>query len=472
MKSRTTQGIKAALIALLAVGWLTFGWTLAHATSVDAISGNINAMRQLPPSNIVQRLPGAAPYYGPSICQQQLPAIEASLTSFDPAYTCTCSDPKKPPVCQGPAHYATATTTCAPETPFGSGVAPPLGGPNPQPQDWAVNQATVGVGCSTTCDRYSNCTTTCNPGMGCQYPANSTASVSSAPVSCASLGLTTTWLQQYAQWGVYQYASYSRYGGSTGVTGYANVCVAALAPVGTPAPSGWPAPTASNPLPWPYTMVPCNYVGIPVSTTVASAQTCQVFQTSCSPTWLEGYATYATWGATASITSLTGGGLSPNFAPAGYPGWQGPFMTQSRGSDGCAARYACTGSPQSSIPIEMSCWGSYNNGLGSTGFGTMGSASIPNGGSGGTYPDYNSTTTYAGPTASAAWGCNGNGGPVPSNVVVTCSGAVCTYSMVITPSGSCQNHIPVIQWNMYRDDYLPICPAGTSYKPALNLCTN
>jgi len=468
MQSRITKSAER-LPRILVAAALGLAASRSQATSVDTISGNINAMRQLTPANIVQRLPGTAPYYGPSICQQQLKAMEARLAAFDPAYTCTCPDQNKPPKCQGPAHYATATTTCTPETPFGSSVAPPLGGANPQPADWALNTAIPGLAAMTSCSGQGGCSTSYTPaGMTCSYPANSNAAVSSAGVSCASLGLTTSWLKQYAQWGVYQ-SGYSSYGGATGASGYPNVCVVAIAPLGTPAPAGWPSPSASNPLPWPYVMTSCANVGQPEAAPTAAAETCQVFQATCSPTWVEGYASF--W--YASLTSLAGNGLAPNLPPPGYPGWQGPFISKTSGSDGCAVRYACTGTPQSTIPIEMTCWGSYNSGgLGSTGFGTMASASIPNGGAGGTYPDYNSTTTYSGPTAWASWGCNGNGAPVPSNVVVQCSGAVCTYTMVVTPSGACQNHIPPIQWNMYRDNYLPICPSGTSYNAALNLCTN
>lgn len=466
MKNRTTRIAERSRILMLAVGCLLAGWPLAHATSVDAISGNVNAMRQLSQSNIVQRLPGTAPYYGPSICQQQLQAMEASLTAFDPAYTCTCTSQNKPPSCQGPAHYATATTTCAPETPFGTSVAPPMGGPNPQPQDWAVNQAIPGVQAVQTCTGQGGCSTSYTPaGVTCPYPANSAAAVSSSGASCASLGLTTAWLTQYAKWGVSQYGQY-------GTGGYPNVCVMAVAPLGTPAPAGWPAQTAANPLPYPYVFSDCANVGQQDFSTTAAGEFCRVDQATCSPTWVEGYATYATWGSTASLVSLTGGGLAANFAPSGYPGWQGPFITKTNSQDGCAARYACLGTPQSTIPIELTCWGSYNNGLGSTGTGVLGSASIANGSAGGTYPNYTSTTSYTGPTAQASWGCNGNGGPVPTTVIENCSGAVCTESIQIASSGSCANHIPPIQWNMYRDNYLPICPSGTSYKPALNLCTN
>jgi hypothetical protein len=378
-----------------------------------------------------------------------------------------------PPSCSGPPHFATATTTCAPETPFGSTVASPLGGPNPQPQDWAINQAIPGGAAITSCTGQGGCSTSYTPaGMTCGYPSGSKAAVSNAAVSCASLGLTTSWLTTYASWGVYQSGGYNQYGVSS-PSGYPNTCVVAVAPVGTPAPSGWPAQTASNPVPWPYVITSCDNVGQPVTATTAATEICQVFQATCSPSYVEGYQGYQYFGsASQTLLSIAGGSLVPNLAPAGYPGWQGGFITKTSGSDGCAARYACTGAAQSTIPIELTCWGSYNNGVGSTGFGTMGSASVPNGSAGGVYPDYASTTTYAGPTAWASWGCNGNGAPVPTNVIETCSGPVCTVSLQITPSGSCANHIPPIQWNMYRDNYLPICPSGTSYKPALNLCTN
>ena len=59
----------------------------AHATSTTTISNNIAGMRQLTPANIVQQYPGAAPYYGPSMCQQQLNNFQAQM---GPGYSCAC----------------------------------------------------------------------------------------------------------------------------------------------------------------------------------------------------------------------------------------------------------------------------------------------------------------------------------------------------------------------------------------------
>ena len=114
MKNPTTKSIEHALIAALCAVSILAGLTFAHATTVDTISGNVNDMRQLTPDNIVRRIPGAAPYYGPAMCQQLLPFYEKNLTAFDPAYTCTCPSQKQPPACSGPPHFDTATTTCAP----------------------------------------------------------------------------------------------------------------------------------------------------------------------------------------------------------------------------------------------------------------------------------------------------------------------------------------------------------------------
>lgn len=82
----------------------------ADATSVDAISRNVNGMRQLSPANIVTQYPGAAPYYGPAMCEQELPVMEATVTAFDPAYTCSCATPQSAPSCSGPAHQPPAAS--------------------------------------------------------------------------------------------------------------------------------------------------------------------------------------------------------------------------------------------------------------------------------------------------------------------------------------------------------------------------
>lgn len=82
------------LIAILFMALVAAG--AAQATTKATISSNVNGMRQLSPSNIVQQYPGAAPYYGPSICQQQLSNFQQQM---GPGYACQCPQGAQTPVC-------------------------------------------------------------------------------------------------------------------------------------------------------------------------------------------------------------------------------------------------------------------------------------------------------------------------------------------------------------------------------------
>lgn len=473
------------------VGLLLAGASLAaHAVTVDTISSNINGMRQLTTDNIVQRGPGVAPYYGPSVCQQQLGPTLTALQAFDPAYTCSCPKQTQPPVCSGPAHYPTATTSCTPETPFG--------GANDVPQDFGLNVAIPGLQPVQTCTGQGGCSTSyTNPGMTCSYPPNSNAAVSSAGVSCSAAGATSAWLAQQG-YGTYQ-SSCANYGGCSG--GYLNVCIAAIAPAGTPAPSNW---STANALPWPYEQVACEDVGLPSYAATASAETCQVFQATCAPTYVEGYQGFAY---SSSMTSLSGSGLTANLPPGGYAGWSGPLMRSAGqvggGPDYCQARFACTGQQQTSIPFEAMCEGSQG---GDTGW-HLGNLIIPTGAA--NYPstppggvDY--ATTMVGPN----WGCSGayTGSMVPVTANVQCDGAICNIALDIASSGSCSSpnacggatwvtagdgwsypncgcgqawssstgacvgHVASIRWTMIRKNYQPVCPSGLTYVPAAQDC--
>jgi hypothetical protein len=66
------------------------------ATSVQQISNNVNAMRQLTPDHLVQQYPGSAPYYGPSACNRLLPNFSATAGV---GYSCACPPNAASPVC-------------------------------------------------------------------------------------------------------------------------------------------------------------------------------------------------------------------------------------------------------------------------------------------------------------------------------------------------------------------------------------
>ena len=85
---------KIKILFLIALVFLSDSF--ASATTTTAISNNVAGMRQLSPANIVQQYPGAAPYYGPSICQQQLSNFQAQM---GPGYSCTCPQNAQTPVC-------------------------------------------------------------------------------------------------------------------------------------------------------------------------------------------------------------------------------------------------------------------------------------------------------------------------------------------------------------------------------------
>ena len=86
---RCLWGLAVALVCVL-------DSVAAHATSTATISSNVNGMRQLSGSNVVQQYPGAAPYYGPSICQQQLSNFQAQMGA---GYSCACPQGAQTPVC-------------------------------------------------------------------------------------------------------------------------------------------------------------------------------------------------------------------------------------------------------------------------------------------------------------------------------------------------------------------------------------
>lgn len=69
---------------------------LSYAATTGRISDNVNGMRQLTDANIVRQYPGAAPYYGPSNCQQQLSNFQGQM---GPGYSCACPDLNANPVC-------------------------------------------------------------------------------------------------------------------------------------------------------------------------------------------------------------------------------------------------------------------------------------------------------------------------------------------------------------------------------------
>ncbi len=463
----------------------------AHAVTVSTISSNVNGMRQLTTANIVQRGPGVAPYYGPSVCQQQLGPTLATLQAFDPAYTCSCPKQTQPPVCSGPAHYQTATTSCTPET--------PSGGANNAPQDFAINEVIPGLQPVNNCTTQGGCTTTYTPaGMTCTYPPGSNASVASTGASCASVGASAAWLSSRG-YGTLQ-SSCSNYGGCTG--GYPNICISSIADAGTSGPATWA--TATGGLPWPYEQVSCANLGLPIYASTASAETCRVFQASCSPAYVEGYQgpSYSS-----SITSLSGAGLTANLPPGGYAGWSGPLMQSpgeiGGGPDYCQARFACTGQQQTSIPFEAMCSGS--NG-GDTGW-HLGSLTIPTGSS-----NYPSTPAggidYATTVVQPNWGCSGSytGAQIPVTANIQCDGAICNIALDIASSGSCSQsnacggpswvttsdgwsypncgcgqawssstgacvgHVAAIRWTMIRDNYQPQCPSGLTYVSSAQDC--
>lgn len=69
---------------------------LSFAATTGRISDNVNGMRQLTQDNIVRQYPGAAPYYGPSNCQQQLSNFQGQM---GPGYSCACPNLNANPVC-------------------------------------------------------------------------------------------------------------------------------------------------------------------------------------------------------------------------------------------------------------------------------------------------------------------------------------------------------------------------------------
>ncbi len=441
---------------------------IAHATTIDQISSNVNGMRQLTSANIVQQYPGAAPYYGPAVCQQTLAHVEAALQAFDPAYTCSCPDPKAPPVCSGPPHFATASTTCSPET--------PSGGTNPVPQDFATFQ--LGLTSVTTTSYLGTTSTYTSPDctsttMFSGTPPN--ISFTPSTQSCASLGFVA----------------------STANTG---MCL-----VGPITQTGTTTTYTNN-----YGLVDCTSISSSMTTTSA----CQVFNGSCGAP-AEGYqgTVYYTCpaifgGGSTGTTTCAGTGVISNPPPSGYAGWSGPLMYSAGevggGPDYCMARFACTGQPQNTVPFEIMCEGS--NG-GDTGW-HLGSILMPTGMS--NYPNtpnggVDSPTISVGPN----WGCSGSytGSMIPVTANVQCDGPVCQVSLLVASTGSCGQanqcggpswvtagdgwvyptcgcgqgysastgacvgHVQKISWLMYRNNYQPICPSGTSYKPALQLCT-
>ena len=263
------------------------------------------------------------------------------------------------------------------------------------------------------------------------------------------------------------------------------------------------------------TMAPYSGYGLVNCSTIPAASTstaCLAFTGTC-PGPTEGYSGTVTYSCSSvfggyGASTCAGTGVIANPPPAGYAGWGGPLIYSGGevggGPDYCMARFACTGQPQNTVPFEIMCEGS--NG-GDTGW-HLGSILMPTGMS--NYPNTPNGGVDS-PTITVApnWGCSGSytGAAIPVTANVQCDGPVCQVSLLVASTGNCGQanqcggpswvtagdgwvyptcgcgqgysasvgacvgHVQKISWLMYRNNYQPICPAGTSYKPALQLCT-
>lgn len=142
----------------------------AMATTVQELSNNVNGMRQLGRGNIVQQWPGAAPYYGPNQCQQQLANFQAQA---GPGYACSCPTDATSPVC---------TPICSVLLPSYQDQA----GPTMSCACPAENQVPVctPLSCEALIPYYSQQ----NPGATCSCPVNAATPVCvMPPPTCAQL---------------------------------------------------------------------------------------------------------------------------------------------------------------------------------------------------------------------------------------------------------------------------------------------